>query len=100
MKTLKFYSLLLLSGVMLVACDVKKSNVAPEDNFIKVYHNPDYNISFYPLDMVQTDDGGFLILSALEDTTLNSFLPVYLMKTDKLGDFVMLRIIPEQARLA
>jgi hypothetical protein len=87
MKTLKSYLLLFLSGIILIACDVKKSNIAPENNFIKVYHNPDYNISFYPLDMLQTDDGGFLILSALEDTTLNSFLPVYLMKTDNLGNF-------------
>ena len=50
--------LILISGLILTACDVKKSNVAPENNYIKVYNNPDYNISFYPLDMIQTEDGG------------------------------------------
>ena len=73
MKSLKSIIFLLISGILLVTCDVKKSNVAPENNYIKVYNNTDYNISFYPLDMVQTEDGGFLILSALDDTTLNSF---------------------------
>ncbi len=87
MNTSKIYILLLLFGMILSSCDVKKSNIAPDNNYIRVYHNQNYNVSFYPQDMLQTDDGGFLILSAMEDTSLNTFLPVYLMKTDKFGNF-------------
>ena len=75
--------LLLLSGF--ISCDVKKSDTNPSEAFSKIYDNPDMNLSFFPVDLEQTTDGGFLILSVYTDTTLSTFPLIQVMKTDKTG---------------
>ncbi len=74
--------LILASG-----CDIKKSDVAPNNNFMRVYDDGDFSASYYPLDMVQTADNGFLILAGIKLDTAASLWKQspYLMKTDDNG---------------
>ncbi|MBN2348223.1 MAG: hypothetical protein JXJ22_05270 [Bacteroidales bacterium] len=88
MKTVNVFWGILLSAMVMYSCDIKKSDISPEESFSKVYDHPDYNVAYYPLDVVEMPDDGFLILASLsEDTLVNNFLGGYLLKTDKTGEF-------------
>ena len=75
----------LLVGVTF-SCDIKKSNSDPADAFTKIFDYGDMNLAFYPVDLKQTGDAGYLVLSVYTDTTLSTFPLIHLMKTDKLGN--------------
>jgi hypothetical protein len=80
-----------IGGILIVvlatisSCDVKKSDTDPSSEFSKVYDYTDMNLSFYPVDLEQTPDGGFLILSVYTDTTLSTFPLIHVMKTNAKG---------------
>lgn len=61
-------------------CDIKKNEIKPESSFAKIYNNEKIEGSFYPIDLKQTSDGGFLVLAAanLWDT--------YLLKINSKGE--------------
>ncbi|MDW8297700.1 MAG: hypothetical protein RMJ97_12545, partial [Raineya sp.] len=45
------------------ACDISKNKeVKPEEVFVKIYENNNFDQNFTPLDIKQTADGGYLIL--------------------------------------
>jgi hypothetical protein len=73
-----------LSGI-LISCDVKKSNTDPSSEYSRIFDYSDMNLSFFPVDLEQTGDGGFLILSVYTDSTLSTFPLIHLMKTDAFG---------------
>ena len=73
-----------LFGV-LISCDVKKSNTSPASEYSRIFDYTDMNLSFFPVDLEQTGDGGFLTLSVYTDTTLSTFPLIHLMKTDAFG---------------
>jgi hypothetical protein len=79
------YVFILAVVSILTGCDIKKSNADPSGSFTAVYDHSDMNLSFYPVDVAQTADDGFLILSVYTDTTLSTFPLIRLMKTDKAG---------------
>jgi hypothetical protein len=76
----------LLSGLIafsLLSCsDVKESDVAPEASFNRIYNsqNPEDNI--YPIDIIQTQDKGYLVISEIEERSVS------LLKTDAKGNVV------------
>jgi hypothetical protein len=72
----------------LFSCDIKKSDTDPSAEFSKIYDHPDMNLSVYPVDMEQTADGGFIILSVYTDTTLSTFPLIHVMKTGKAGELL------------
>ena len=78
------YSLFIL--LVAVSCDVKKSNVSPDYNFVKVFDNTDLTVSYYPVDAMETADGGFIVLSALDATQNTNFPAVHVLKTDQNGN--------------
>jgi hypothetical protein len=89
-----FKGLLIISlSLSITGCDIKKSKADPSDSFSAVYDHPDMNLSFYPVDMVQTHDGGFLVLSVYTDTALSTFPLIRLMKTDKSGAMVREKVV-------
>jgi hypothetical protein len=89
-----FRGLILVCALLSVtACDIKKSKSDPSDSFSAVYDHPDMNLSFYPIDMVQTGDGGFLVLSVYTDTVLSTFPLIRLMKTDRSGSLVREKVV-------
>lgn len=73
--------------LLLVACTNDSDPLADKASFIKIYDNSKFSASYYPVDIKQTHDGGFLILGGqrLEDT---NFSGTYVMKTDEFGAFV------------
>jgi hypothetical protein len=85
--------LVICAALSLTGCDIKKSKADPSDSFSAVYDHPDVNLSFYPVDMVQTHDGGFLVLSVYTDTALSTFPLIRLMKTDKTGALVREQVV-------
>jgi hypothetical protein len=86
MKTLFFT---VCSIILLASCDISKNKDIPAtDNFTKIYDNGKFSGNYYPLDIRQTSDGGFVILGEADIKPFSEFLGVYLLKTDKEGNFV------------
>lgn len=80
-KSLVFLGIL----ISFTSCDIKDSNADPSESFSAVYDHPEINVAFHPVDLVQTSDGGFLILSVYTDTVLSTFPLIRLMKTNNAG---------------
>ncbi|MDN5201575.1 hypothetical protein QQ008_09390 [Fulvivirgaceae bacterium BMA10] len=76
------YFLLLCTVVLLGACDIGDNNVEPGENIVKIYNNENFAINYDPLDIKQTSDGGFIILSSVDVSD------TYLLKINELGEFV------------
>jgi len=70
------------------------NDTEPSVNFLKIYDDARFNASYIPIDIIQTSDEGFLILSG---TRLESsdFIGVYVLKVDKDGNFVNHITFPE-----
>lgn len=80
--------------VLLVFACSEPNDTEPSVNFLKIYDDPRFNASYIPIDIIQTNDEGFLILSG---TRLESsdFIGVYIVKVDNEGNFVNDIIFPE-----
>jgi hypothetical protein len=79
--------LILLSALMLASCGEETSPESEAENFARIYDNNIYSFSFSPIDMIQTADGGYVILATRftpEDPTNG----VYLLKADQAGNFI------------
>ncbi|MEQ9165239.1 MAG: hypothetical protein RLO12_03215 [Fulvivirga sp.] len=86
----------LLSLLVLTGCDISDNDaVDPSEGFFKIYDNNLFDASFIPIDIKQTTDGGYLILSSKRIETSN-FTGVNLIKVDKEGNFIEEQIIDEQ----
>lgn len=83
---MKRLSLLLILAIA-TACSKESDPVADKANFTRIYDNNTFNASFFPIDMKQTPDGGYLILGGrrLEDS---NFSGIYLTKVDEEGAFL------------
>jgi hypothetical protein len=82
------FSLLLAS-----ACS-EPNDTEPSVNFLKIYDDSRFNASYIPIDIIQTEDEGFLILSGTRLAS-SDFIGVYIMKVDREGNFVNDIILPE-----
>jgi len=84
---MKRYLLLFIALIAFVACSNDSDPAADKSNFTKIYDNNKFSASYYPIDMKQTPDGGYLILGGmrLEDS---DFSGVYIMKVDESGTFI------------
>jgi hypothetical protein len=73
--------------ILFNACLEESTPALDKKAFTKIYDNSNFDASYYPIDMQQTPDGGYLILGGrrLEDT---NFSGIYLLKADKFGNFV------------
>ena len=69
------------------SCANESSPTIDKLNFTRIYDNNKFNTSYYPIDMRQTSDGGYLILGGrrLKDS---NFTGTYIMKVDEFGVFV------------
>ncbi|WP_018342436.1 hypothetical protein [Cytophaga aurantiaca] len=74
----------LLLAAIAFSCDMKKNKEAKPSGFLKIYNENTYSNQYTPLDIEQTSDGGFLILSAAK-IEISAFPGVYIMKIDKDG---------------
>ena len=88
-KTLFFLLILFLSS----SCDIAKNDVLPDDTFVKIYDDSRFEQEYYPLDVIQTADNGYLILSEVKyDQSL--FTSINILKTDAMGDIVLSTQMP------
>ena len=79
--------LILFLAVGAFRCSNDADPAADKANFTKIYDNNTFETSYYPIDMVQTPDGGYLILGG-RSLTGSDFSGIYLMKVDESGAFV------------
>lgn len=78
-----------------VGCDISNNEVAPDQSFTKIYDDNQFSEQYYPLDIVQTPDEGFLILSERKvDGSI--FNGIYVLKTDKNGSIVKVTAVPNE----
>ncbi len=84
---MKKYLLPIVAFALLSGCSNDSDPVADKSNFTKIYDNNKFSASYYPIDMKQTPDGGFLILGGMRLEESN-FSGVYVMKVDEFGGYV------------
>ncbi len=74
------YFLVLLSVLLFTTCDIRDNEFDPQKRFTKIYNTPQLADSFYPVDMRQTSDGGFIVLA------IYGIDQPYLLKVDQFGE--------------
>ncbi|RLD62573.1 MAG: hypothetical protein DRI95_12935 [Bacteroidetes bacterium] len=88
-------NILIVTILFLSFFSCKKDNINPENIFTKIYNDDNSDLSYYPLDIVQSGDGGYYILSALSNDTIRTFLNTHISKTDNLGELIWESTISE-----
>ncbi|RAW01322.1 hypothetical protein DQQ10_10470 [Pseudochryseolinea flava] len=74
---------------MLWSCAEETDSAIGKEKFTSIFDVRDFNISYTPLDIVQTSDGGYVVLSArpLEESNF-SYSGIHLLKADENGNYV------------
>jgi hypothetical protein len=81
----KLFTVILLG--LLFSCARDSDPALDKANFTRIYDNNKFNGSYFPIDLKQTPDGGYLILA--ERRLVNSsFSGTYLLKVDEFGKFI------------
>src|SRR5688572_25855530 len=77
----------ILLTLIVFACSEESGEVSESENFTKVYDNNQFSASYSPVDVLQTSDGGYVVLAAkfLPEVALSG---IHLLKADKAGNFV------------
>jgi len=84
MKKLSLYTAILL---ILAGCELNQKDVKPSDEFVKIYNHSDEGLSFYPVDLVEIEGGGYLFLSGIKaDSAEIEFPTTHLTKTNAQGE--------------
>lgn len=73
--------------LVFVGCSNESDPASDKSSFTRIYDNDKFNASFYPIDMKQTPDGGYLILGGRRIENSN-FSGIYILKTDEFGGFI------------
>lgn len=77
-----FFILLIACG-----CDIKDNVIEADTSFLKIYDDNLFDGSYIPLDIQQTEDEGYLILSGKRIQESN-FVGIRVLKLDKEGHFL------------
>lgn len=73
--------------VLLTGCEINQKDSKPEDSFIKIFNNPSQSLAYYPMGVVQTSDGGYLMVCGLKnDTSLYEYPTAMLIKSNASGE--------------
>ena len=78
------YLLITLVGCFLLSCDAKDNVAEPQYGFKKIIGSQSFEEELIPWDLVETDDKGYLTLSAVNTT---AFKQIHLLKTTSAGEF-------------
>ena len=76
----------ILLGFISASCG--KNTINPENIFTRIYNDPNSDISYYPLDLVQTKNGEYYILGATAIDTTRTWLSTYVSKVDAFGNLL------------
>lgn len=86
---MKIFSLI-ASLLILVSCANESDPAADKANFVRIYDNDRFDASYFPIDIKQTPDKGYLILGGRRisdpaNPNAQYYSGTYLLKTDELG---------------
>jgi hypothetical protein len=70
-----------------ISCVEKSDSTYDQENFTTIFDNNRFSASYFPIDVKQAADGGYLILAEFRLPNSN-FRGIYLMKADKYGKYV------------
>jgi hypothetical protein len=87
MRLSRIFYMVISGGLLFSSCESAESVADPADSFTRIYDDNRFEASYNPLDIVQTSDGGYLILGSRK-TEISDFMGVYLMKVDEAGNFI------------
>src|SRR5688572_19281507 len=93
-STIRTSLLLLLIAPLLTMCGEEPDPRTEAEKFISIYDNNQLNAIYFPIDVKQTADGGYIILAAKEiiapDANSNNpnFYYTYIIRADKNGNFI------------
>ena len=68
-----YIAFILLTGILFQQCDIKKSDISNEQSFVHVYNDFDFNNEYYPLDIVETDNGYLILASKMLNSDSTNF---------------------------
>ncbi len=83
---MKTYPLLYLMIFVFFAISCEKNNIGEANIFTKIYSDQNSDISYYPLDIKQTADEGYLVLGSISIDTTRTWLNTYVAQIDKEGE--------------
>lgn len=86
--TQKLLILIFFSVGIISACTEESNPTFDSDNFTSTFDNSQFDASYFPIDMRQTPDGGYLVLGGRQLSDSSNFTGIYLLKADKFGKFV------------
>ncbi|MFZ6010951.1 MAG: hypothetical protein ACOYXT_11460, partial [Bacteroidota bacterium] len=74
-------------ALLLASCAEESNPAYDQENFTAIFDNNKFSASYFPIDLKQTPDGGYLVLGGrrLEDS---NFSGIYILKVDKYGHFI------------
>jgi len=87
MRSLKISSFIIGICIGLLSCESNSDEVLPSDSFVKIYDDTRFSASYIPIDIIQTEDEGYLILSGTRQESSN-FAGTYVMKVDSEGNYI------------
>lgn len=70
--------------ITIISCS-KKTDMAPDESWTRVYDHSDFNLLFYSLDVKETSDNNFIILASSKMDTVTWPVP-YILSTDNEGN--------------
>jgi hypothetical protein len=79
--------LVLMSAALFRCAEPEASPSEVSQKFTAIFDDSRFNASYVPLDIKQTQDGGYIVLSAQRRDT-SDFSCIHLLKADKQGNFV------------
>jgi hypothetical protein len=86
MKSKFLLMILVLTGGAF-SCTEESNPSFDTDNFTSIFDNNKFDASYFPIDIHETPDGGYLVLGGRKLTDSN-FTGIYLLKADEFGNFV------------
>jgi hypothetical protein len=73
--------------LVIASCEEEVNPVFDTESFTAIFDNNQFAATYNPIDMIQTEDGGYIVLGK-RDLSESEFAGIYLMKVDKYGNFV------------
>lgn len=80
---------------IVLSCDIRKSDVEPDDSFVRVYESANIDEKYYPVDIIQPEEDYYLVLSALIDSSLTNFPKIHLLALNLGGEVLATLTLPD-----
>lgn len=85
LKNYTHYIYILTLILSIAACSEEENPKFEKDNFTSIFDTNEFDSAYYPIDIKQTEDEGFLVLA--KRRLEGEFAGVYILKANKFGNF-------------